>query len=100
VVEQRYQAYKDQGFQTYLLITENGMGLPADANYCTAIRDMYSLTMPVLYDPGDNFSTIVDYQGHLNDWDFLIGQGGELVFQQKWVDQPDIEEIIQQTLSE
>ena len=51
MAEPRYQKYKDQGLQAWILLSEDANGDSPSLEYCKGIRDQYGLTMPVLIDP-------------------------------------------------
>ncbi len=82
VAEQRYQQYKNQGFETFFYVAETNSGQTPDANYCKAIRDQYGLTMPVLYGPLSALGSI-GISGAPNDWNVLIDKGGQLLYRKK-----------------
>lgn len=78
VAEQRYQQYKDQGFQTFFYVSETKSGKTPDAAFCKQIRAQYGLTMPVLYGPASALSSI-GISLPSNDYNVLIKKGGEII---------------------
>ena len=82
VAEQRYQQFKDQGYQSFFYVAETNSGQTPDAAYCKAIRAQYGLTMPVLYGPLSILSSM-GISGAPNDWNVLIDSGGKLLYRKK-----------------
>lgn|GEM_PF-3435115 len=73
-----YNGFKalDSSAEYFFVITQNNSFGPPDAAYCSAVRDSFNLTMPVLYDPSGTFAS--DVGGGNNAWSFAISEGSVL----------------------
>lgn len=79
-MEQRYQKYKDLGYQQYMVIGDAaGFGSPPTASYCKQIKQQYGLTFPVLYDPTGKLAAAYGY-GAENERNFVFSQGSVIEF--------------------
>lgn len=99
MVEQRYQQYKSQGFETYFVIVENNFGPgPVTPAYCNQVKAQYGLTMPVLYvdDPGpvQKFYGAAGQDGEYNDANMVLSQGGFIHYKSQYVLQSEVEAVI------
>jgi hypothetical protein len=99
VAEQRYQAFKNQGYQSFFYIAEDGSGQTADANYCKQIRAQYGLTMPVLYGNFDELAAI-GFTGSVNEWNIVLSQGGKVELKQKGIQQNSLNSFLEGILSD
>jgi hypothetical protein len=99
VAEQRYQQFKDQGFQTYFYVAETPTGKAADATYCKQVRSQYGLTMPVLYGNPQHLQPL-GLTGTLADWNALIDEGGTLLYRKKGASQSYLTSQIEAQLAE
>ena len=98
-MEPRYQKYKDQGYQQYLVIqTGAGFGSPPTKSLCETVRDNGGspLTFPVLYDPLGTFAAT--YKGKLNEMNYVVGSGGKLVLKKQYASSTEVEATIEAEL--
>ena len=98
MAEPRYQKYKDQGLQAWILLSEDANGDSPSLEYCKGIRDQYGLTMPVLIDPDGVLPGALGYAAPLNEWHFLLGEGDALLFKGKYPNQDQLDARIEEAL--
>jgi hypothetical protein len=97
VMEKRYQKFKDDGYQQYLLIQQgSSFGAPATAALCKQIRQKYGLTFPVLYDPTTKLKQL--YQGKFNEMNYVVGAGAKLLHKGQYTPSGTIESLLMQVL--
>lgn len=94
VAEQRYQAYKDQGFQAFFYVSETPQGKPPDAAYCKTVRAKYGLTMPVLYGSASALGAI-GISLPSNDYNIVLDKGGKILYYKKGGNQSAITNLIE-----
>ncbi len=90
-MEKRYQKYKGQNYQQYLVIQDGTTG-PANSTLCKQVRDDYNLTFPVLYDPTNKLHS--KYKLGVNEGNLVIGEGSVLLKNQKYANQSTIDAAI------
>ena len=93
VAEQRFQAFKNQGYQAFFYVAEDATGATATANYCKQIRAQYGLTMPVLYGNFDELSAI-GLTGSPTEWNIVLSQGGLVELKNKGIQQNSVTNLI------
>lgn len=95
MAEPRYQKYKDDGFEAWILISEDASGSKPSLEYCKGIRDQYGLTMPVLIDPDGVLPGALGYSAPYNEWHFLLDEGAALSFKGKYPNQDQLDARIE-----
>ena len=98
-MEPRYQKYKDNSYQQYLVIQAGSNG-PPTASLCKEIREneQYGtpLTFPVLYDPATKLKNT--YGIALNEENMVVGEGSVLLLKKKYANQSTVESTIEAAL--
>lgn len=97
VAEQRYQKYKDQGFQTFFYVSETPQGNPPDAAFCKSVRAQYGLTMPVLYGSASALSSL-GISLPSNDYNIVLDKAGKILLHKKGGNQTTITNLIEANL--
>ncbi len=93
--EDLYQTYEPRGLGAFFLITETESFEPPDASSCSAIRERYGLTMPVLYDGQGQFQEI--YGVPPNDINIVTGESCKIVLKEQYSSeqvQPELELVL------
>ncbi len=95
-MEPRWQKYKDQNYQQYLVI-QDGITGPDSAFLCKQLRTKYGLTFPVLYDPAKTLSGV--YKTGVNEGNLIVGTGSVLVVNQKGASPANVDKLIDAELN-
>lgn len=97
-MESRYQMYKSQGYQQYMIIgAASGFGSVPTSTYCKTVRAQYGLTFPVLYDPTGAFKAAYGFFAP-NELNVVLDQGGEIVFKGHYSSQSSVQAAIEGAL--
>ena len=94
-VERIWTTYDPMGVDGYFVISADGdFGAP-DQALCNEIRDRYSLSMPVLFDPTGELQTALGINA--NAWNVLLRPGGVIDWKGKYAESM-VEGMIQSRL--
>lgn len=83
-LEDVWTTYSAMGVQAYMVVSEDSDFAVADAADCAEIRDRYSLTMPVLYDPTGAVQTALDIDS--NATNVIFDRGMRIRWKDKYAE--------------
>lgn len=79
-----WTTYSAMGVQAYMVVSEDADFAIADAADCAEIRDRYSLTMPVLFDPTGAVQTALDIDS--NATNVIFDRGMRIRWKDKYAE--------------